>query len=375
MAATVGDFADEPLVSVVCVTYNHEAFIEQALESFLTQKTSFSFEVLVTDDCSTDRTREILKRYARLYPYTIRLFLPEENLGAERNLIAMCKAARGRYVALCDGDDYWTRSDKLQLQVDYMEAHPQMRACFHDTEIVLDGVETWFLEEDYRNTSDGVMRWCTGHKKFVRRDSYSLENYIDCGFVHSSAMFFRWDKNLVIPEWFYHHILGDYTLWCIQVGLGSFGFIDETLSVYRRHDKGGYNFASRQEFWLLTRPDWLSIDEDLKGYFAALGAPDGLLRCFDLRKRDDLKKLLKATAALKDRSSMETLIAERAQDIHLLLDVPLLPGDGIVARCHNYYAVISMVLPQTSFKGRAVRKAFKCERVLQKKCELIGLTN
>lgn len=372
MVADKGDAASRPLVSVVCVTYNHEEFIEEALSSFLAQETRFPFEILVADDCSSDQTRDILRRYASLHPNMIKLVLPDKNRGAERNLISMCEAAQGRYVALCDGDDYWVRTDKLQAQVDYMEAHPNMRACFHDTEIVLDGVDSWFLEPDYCNTKDGVLRWCTGHKKFVKRNSYTLNEYIGCGFVHSSSMFFRWDRDREIPEWFYHHILGDYTLWCIQVGLGEFGYLDEVMSVYRRHAHGGYNFASREEFWLLTRPDWLRIDDDLKGYFVALGAPDELLACFDRRKKEDLRKLVKATVILKDRSAVDGVIGKNARELEAFFGIPLYRGEGRVARSHNYHAVASIIFPQTTFRGKVARKVFRAEGKLRKTLHLSG---
>ena len=303
-------------VTIVCVTYNHEKYISDALDSFLSQEADFRYQIFIADDCSTDDTREILRKYASEHPGDIRLFLPDQNRGAERNAIEMCKQAGTSYIALCDGDDYWTDERKLQMQYDYMEKHPEMRACFHDTEIEVTEGETWFLAEDYSNTEDGKMRWCTGHKHFNKLPYYTIADYIPCGFVHSSSMFIRWNYALEVPEWYYGHILGDYPLWCLQVGLGLFGYIDETMSVYRRHNGACYNFSSREEFWGATKPDWISIDSDLKGYFEALGAPEELLTIIDMRQKDDLGKLLKYAYRCRSASIRNAVLREYSELIN-----------------------------------------------------------
>lgn len=123
-------------VSVLCTAYNHEAYIAQALESFVSQKTDFAFEVLVTDDASTDGTADIIRDYARRYPEIVRPFLFEENqLSQGINLYetTLFPNARGEYFAECEGDDYWTDPDKLRLQVEFLDAHPDYTACVHNT--------------------------------------------------------------------------------------------------------------------------------------------------------------------------------------------------------------------------------------------------
>lgn len=132
--------SDTPLVSVLCVCYNQADYIADAIESFLAQKTSFPFEILINDDCSTDGTTEIVLDYQKRYPQLIHVVTHDENQFSKgifpwQNFLV--PRARGRYVALCEGDDYWTDPSKLQLQFDVMEAHPEYTACVHASENVV----------------------------------------------------------------------------------------------------------------------------------------------------------------------------------------------------------------------------------------------
>ena len=121
---------ETPLVSVRMITYNHEKFIAQAIEGVLMQKTNFPFELIIGEDCSTDRTREIVVDYANRYPEIIKPILQERNVGANANSQSVREACTGKYVALCEGDDYWIDPLKLQKQVDFMESHPECSFCF-----------------------------------------------------------------------------------------------------------------------------------------------------------------------------------------------------------------------------------------------------
>lgn len=122
----------EPLVSICVVTYNHEKFIAQCLDGLLMQQTDFPFEIIIGEDCSTDRTRQIVRQYEATHPGIIRPMYHQRNVGASRNLFEhVLSRTRGRYIAICDGDDYWTDPQKLQKQVDFLEQHPQCVLCFH----------------------------------------------------------------------------------------------------------------------------------------------------------------------------------------------------------------------------------------------------
>lgn len=113
-----------PLVSVKMLAYNHEPYIRRAIEGILQQKTLFPFELVIGEDCSTDNTRGIVFEYQRKHPEIIRVLAPEKNLGAKENSRQCDLACRGKYLAYCEGDDYWHAPDKLQRQVAFLEAHP-----------------------------------------------------------------------------------------------------------------------------------------------------------------------------------------------------------------------------------------------------------
>lgn len=119
-----------PLVSVLVVTYNQEAYIEQTLESLLMQDCPFPYEILIGEDCSTDGTREICQSMASNYPDKIRLFLNEKNKGFITNYFDVLEHAQGMYLADCGGDDYWIRPDKLRRQVEILENHPEYSMVF-----------------------------------------------------------------------------------------------------------------------------------------------------------------------------------------------------------------------------------------------------
>lgn len=128
-----------PMVSICCITYNHAPFIRQCLDGFLMQKTSFPIEILIHDDCSTDGTTEIVREYASKYPDLIFPLYETENQYSKPNRQPIdfynYRRARGKYIAYCEGDDYWTDPYKLQKQVDFMEANPEYSICFHGIEI------------------------------------------------------------------------------------------------------------------------------------------------------------------------------------------------------------------------------------------------
>ena len=123
-------------VSVLCKAFNHGPLLRDALDSFVSQKTDFAFEVLVSDDASTDDTADVIREYAERYPELIRPFLLKENVfsqGIDIFETLIFPASRGEYLAICEGDDYWTDPDKLQMQVDFLDAHPDYSACVHNS--------------------------------------------------------------------------------------------------------------------------------------------------------------------------------------------------------------------------------------------------
>lgn len=127
---------NNPLVSIICTNYNKGSWIQDALASFLSQNTSFDVEILVIDDFSTDGSTDIIKDYEQKYSEKIKAFYNEENLGITKTWKKVCSEARGKYIARCDGDDYWIDTDKLQKQVDFLAKHPSYKWCSTDFNLV-----------------------------------------------------------------------------------------------------------------------------------------------------------------------------------------------------------------------------------------------
>ena len=137
--------AEPIMVSIFCITYNHANFIAKTIEGFLMQQCNFNIEIIIGDDCSTDGTTEIVDSYAAKYPHIKRL-IADQNIGPVQNMIRVALAAKGKYVATCDGDDYWTDPLKLQKQIDFLENNPEYVICTHYTKkINFDDTEITYL--------------------------------------------------------------------------------------------------------------------------------------------------------------------------------------------------------------------------------------
>jgi len=212
----------EIVVSICVITYNHEPYIADTIEGVLMQKTNFPLELVIGEDCSTDRTREICIKYKEKYP-GIKLNLPERNLGAIPNFILNLKACTGKYIALCEGDDYWTDPLKLQKQVDFLESNPDYSLCYHNALIKYEGVkgkDKLFCD----NTHEGTM---------------DIQNVIKGVGMPTASMLFRTEA-LEIPEWLKHIYNGDYALQLILANKGKVKYLDKIMSVYRIQP-GGLN--------------------------------------------------------------------------------------------------------------------------------------
>ena len=135
------------MLSICCITYNHAAYIAGALDSFLMQETDFEFEILIGEDASTDGTKAIIEAYVARYPGRITLIAHEKNVGAVKNQLSVFSAAKGKYIATCDGDDFWTDPQKLQKQVGFLEANPGYVICCHHSIVINEKEETVYLKE------------------------------------------------------------------------------------------------------------------------------------------------------------------------------------------------------------------------------------
>lgn len=223
-------------VSVCVVTYNHEKFVAQTLDSILMQKTTFPFEIVIGDDCSKDNTAVILKEYQQRYPEKIRLILHSKNLGlnGKYNALSTFAAAKGEYIAQFDGDDYLISPDKLQKQVEMLDAHPEYSACYHNAKVVYDD-----------NAAPPYL------VNMLSKPAITVDDLIGedelCFIATSSLMFRREDfARNPDPEWTNLSTSGDIPRNIMLATRGPIGYIDEVMSVYRKN-RGGASFVDNHQ--------------------------------------------------------------------------------------------------------------------------------
>jgi len=220
---------NKPLVSIFCVTYNHESYISQAIESFLMQKTNFDFKIVIGEDCSTDNTANVLKNYLQKYPNKIKVRFNKENIGIQANWFKTLQECNGKYIAICEGDDYWTDSNKLQKQIDFLEANPKYVACGHEC------FARFYVTNSCRETT--YSEWLN----IIPQKQYTGEEFITSPIpFHVNSLVFRnsikFDNK--IRGIFLHALVGDYTLYAILANLGDVYFFSEIMSVYNMRSSG-----------------------------------------------------------------------------------------------------------------------------------------
>jgi glycosyltransferase involved in cell wall biosynthesis len=229
--------SEEPLVSVLMLVYNHERYIAQAIEGVLMQQVDFSYEIVIGEDCSTDGTRNLVVGYQEKYGDRIRLLLQGTNVGMQKNFADTYRACRGRYIALLDGDDYWTDSHKLQKQVDLLEENPDYAICFHNMQVV-------YEDEPQMN------RLSNTHQQ----ETTTLEDLAQGNYIYTASCLFR-KYFSELPCWFDQCAVGDYPLHLLNAREGKIKFIDEVMGGYRIHKGGIWETKSdlfRMEKWIET---------------------------------------------------------------------------------------------------------------------------
>lgn len=254
-------------VTIVCITYNQEKFIANALDSFLMQKTSFKYQIFVGDDNSKDNTANIILEYAKKNPGVIYPFIREKNIGPQRNCIDMCNRAQSTYIALCDGDDYWIDEFKLQKQYDHMEKNKDCNICGARTKIV--NTKNWAHANYYIKNKKGeyIMPECypnyRGAKEYL--SGYELMENL---FSHTSTLFFRWNYNIKYPKWFFEGVLGDIPLKLLQLGEGKATYIPDVVSVYRINESGVFTkFKNKDVMFINSRLEYIRVCSGLLEWY------------------------------------------------------------------------------------------------------------
>jgi glycosyltransferase involved in cell wall biosynthesis len=213
-------------VSVCMITYNHERFIAQAIESVTEQQADFDFELVIGEDCSTDRTREICRYYQQKRPRQIRLLEREHNLGMLRNFTRSLSECNGEYIALLEGDDYWTDVHKLQRQACFLDEHSDHAACFGRTQAVREGA-----------TQPAFEIPAPRHRK----PTLDIEDLLRSNRIATCSVMFRRACLSEFPEWYYTLLMGDWPLHIMNAARGKIGYLDEDVAVYRLHSAGSYS--------------------------------------------------------------------------------------------------------------------------------------
>ncbi|HEY2681202.1 MAG TPA: glycosyltransferase family 2 protein [Candidatus Udaeobacter sp.] len=226
--------SDRPTISVAVITYNHEQFIAQAIESVLMQETAFVVELIIGEDCSTDGTRRIVQAYAAKYPNVIRALLPEKNLGMARNYDAVWQSCRGKYIAWLEGDDYWRTPQKLQKQVALMEANPHYSMC---------GTTTQFVS----TSSDGAEKDAGELEPAVLKLEYDLSDFLTHYPMHTSSMLLR-REFVEFPDWLNGLVmLRDTCVFALCAEKGPVGYLSEVVSCWRIHPGGLWTTKSETD--------------------------------------------------------------------------------------------------------------------------------
>ena len=209
-----------PLISVVMITYRHEKYIQKAIEGVFLQKTNFPIEFIIANDNSPDNTDNIIKQIIKNTPdnVQVRYTKHEVNKGMNPNFTWALKQAKGKYIAICDGDDYWIDENKLQKQVDFLEQNPNYAICCHNV---------YFLNGETISPQ-------SPYDKENTQDTYTLDDLASKNMIPTlSAVFYNLNMNF--PDWYYSSPMGDYPLFLWTAKNGKIKYFKEKMGVYRQN--------------------------------------------------------------------------------------------------------------------------------------------
>ena len=208
--------SSKPILSVCLITYNQKQYIRQSIDSILSQKTNFNWELVIADDCSTDGTREIVQEYKQKHPDLIKLILQTKNVGPEANWFDLITYPKTKYMLYAEGDDYFTDPNKLQMQLDFLESHPDYAICFHPVRVFYENHEV----EDYIAPSK------------EQKGKGDLRQLVKGNFFYTNSVMCRRQdyrnlpRNIVPLDWYMH---------LYNAKFGKIGYINTVMSAYRRH--------------------------------------------------------------------------------------------------------------------------------------------
>ncbi|NBX76270.1 MAG: glycosyltransferase [Proteobacteria bacterium] len=212
--------SSKPTISVLVITYNHELYLKQALDSILSQRVDAELEIIVADDCSTDGTQAIAQEYQESFPDKIRFLATPKNLGHTKNYERAWKSAQGLFIAHCDGDDFWIDNEKLQKQLTFLRENPEFSFCSHKIKVL---IGDQFIPDLIPRTEQSI---------------FSTHDLLEACFPHNSSLFFRNGLFKDLPS-FFHQLTGHD--WCISILnslSGPFKIFEEPMAVWRMRTNG-----------------------------------------------------------------------------------------------------------------------------------------
>lgn len=216
----------DPKLSVNIITFNHAEFIAKALDSVLMQRVSFDYEIIVGDDCSTDGTRDIIQAYHQRFPHKIKPVLHPTNIGMMRNFTQTLELCTGGYAAILEGDDYWTDSNKLQLQAEYLDNHPDCALCHHRVEHIASP------------SGRKIREFPPRRYRTVQANGRDLAMY---NYIQTCSVMFRRKWLPPLDVQFHELKLGDWPIFALLSQRGTIGYLDQTMAHYRVHSSNSWN--------------------------------------------------------------------------------------------------------------------------------------
>lgn len=249
---------ETPLISIIIVTYNHEKFIANSIDSIIKQEVDFKYELLICNDASSDKTNEILSSYKASYPDLIKVFHNESNEGPWHSANKTHQKCTGKYITWLDGDDYWTYDKKLQKQVDFLEANPEYIGCFHDAQIVTTPNDSSSAND---HSTQQLLDDCDRYSQFneYRSDFYPW-HLLQRNIIPTASLVFRNIDNLSLFAG--PHEVNLSLNWLLHLRIiksSKFKYFDEPWSVYNDHPEG----ASKKVVLNLFKEANISILESL----------------------------------------------------------------------------------------------------------------
>ena len=283
-SGTVSPSTDGIKVSVICPTYNHERYLRQCLDSLLMQEVDFDYEILVGDDASTDASPRILQEYAQLHPYRIVAVQRPRNIGPVANAADLLRRARGRYIALCEGDDYWIDADKLRLQAGHLDRHPHCAAHFHPVKVV----------------DEAASRGIDVFPKALAGQAFGTDQIVRTNFIPTDAVMYRRSDRLL--ELFEANVSDtamplDWLGHIVASRLGELHMTPALMGVYRKHHGGIWSQHTGASFLGRWGMQYLEFHEQAMRVAGAAHHPIWCQRLLDLFGRLFHHNFLRSDAA------------------------------------------------------------------------------